>query len=122
MRPIDADALLNDSSIVYHTEFGDAVVDVEDIKKAPTIKTFTLADIEEQYRKGMEKGLEEAETKKCPIFSDDEVKQPCVKSPCDICNHMGEHDAVDPYGEPYCPIDRECENASRYEKKEGEAE
>lgn len=60
MRLIDADALLNDSSIVYHTEFGDAVVDVEDIKKAPTIKTFTLADIEEQYRKGLEKGLEEA--------------------------------------------------------------
>lgn len=59
MRLIDADALLNDSSIVYHTEFGDAVVDVEDIKKAPTIKTFTLADIEEQYRKGLEKGLEE---------------------------------------------------------------
>lgn len=60
MRPIDADALLNDSSIVYHTEFGDAVVDVEDIKKAPTIKTFTLADIEAQYRNGLEKGLEES--------------------------------------------------------------
>lgn len=40
MRLIDADALLNDSSIVYHTEFGDAVVDVEDIEKAPTMAMF----------------------------------------------------------------------------------
>lgn len=38
MRPIDADALLNDTSIVYHTEYGDAVVDVDDIKKAPTVE------------------------------------------------------------------------------------
>lgn len=38
MRPIDADALLNDSSIVYHTEYGVPVVDVEDIKKAPTVE------------------------------------------------------------------------------------
>lgn len=30
------------------------------IDQAPTIKSFTLADIEEQYRKGLEKGLEEA--------------------------------------------------------------
>lgn len=45
MRLIDADALLNDSSIVYHTEFGDAVVDVEDIKKAPTI-TIPIAELD----------------------------------------------------------------------------
>lgn len=30
------------------------------LDEMPTVKTFTLADIEEQYRKGMEKGLEEA--------------------------------------------------------------
>ena len=34
------------------------------IDNAPTIKTFTLEDIEEQYRKGLEKGLSEWETER----------------------------------------------------------
>lgn len=37
----------------------DAIMD-----NAPTIKTFTLLDIEEQYRKGLEKGLSEWETER----------------------------------------------------------
>lgn len=38
--------------------------------------------------------------------------------PCDTCKHWGENGAIDPYGEGYCPIDHECENASLYQKKE----
>lgn len=34
------------------------------IDNAPTVKTFTLEDIEEQYRKGLEKGLSEWETER----------------------------------------------------------
>ena len=34
------------------------------IDSATTIKTFTLLDIEEQYRKGLEKGLSEWETER----------------------------------------------------------
>jgi len=37
----------------------DAIID-----NAPTVKTFTLEDIEEQYRKGLEKGLSEWETER----------------------------------------------------------
>ena len=38
MRLIDADALISKGfPTVYHTEFGDAVVNVEDIDKQPTI-------------------------------------------------------------------------------------
>lgn len=40
------------------------VVPVAEIDNAPTIKTFTLLDIEEQYRKGLEKGLSEWETER----------------------------------------------------------
>lgn len=38
--------------------------------------------------------------------------------PCDTCKHWAENGAIDPYGEEYCPIDHECENASLYQKKE----
>ena len=97
MRLIDVDALkeeLGDTRdgkpVFRHTEFIRMDVLEEAIDKTPTIKTFTLADIEKQYQKGLEKGLEEAETKKCPIFSDDEVKQPCIKSPCGFERQHGE--------------------------------
>lgn len=49
------------------------------------------------------------------------VKYDLDYCPCDTCKHMGEHGAVDPYGETYCPIDNECRNANCYEKKEGDA-
>ena len=61
MRLIDADELLKKK---YLDEFAEGVVSCEDIINAPTIKTFTLADIEEQYRKGLEKGLSEWETER----------------------------------------------------------
>ncbi len=39
MRLIDADALLNSGfPTVYHTEFGDEVINTEDIKNAPTVE------------------------------------------------------------------------------------
>ena len=38
MRLIDADALLNDPSNITANEFGDDVVFVEDINKAPTVE------------------------------------------------------------------------------------
>jgi hypothetical protein len=71
MRLIDADALKNELSdkdyITYTHEYGNAIpVDwiMSAIDNAPTIKTFTLEDIEEQYRKGLEKGLSEWETER----------------------------------------------------------
>ena len=39
MRLIDADALLNSGyPTIYHTEFGDEVINTEDIKNAPTVE------------------------------------------------------------------------------------
>lgn len=37
---------------------------VKVIDNAPTVKTYTLADIEENYRKGLEKGLSEWEAER----------------------------------------------------------
>lgn len=56
MRLIDADAFRK----VIHCEYSDDLGILEKIDQAPTIKTFTLEDIEAQYRKGMKKGMEEA--------------------------------------------------------------
>lgn len=63
MRLIDADALKEENKDIIdceidHPKYQDTLREL--IDQAPTIKTFTLADIEEQYRKGLEKGLEEA--------------------------------------------------------------
>lgn len=69
MRLIDADELKKTFEEVYPlatNEIGGVankrIYDI--IDNAPTIKTFTLADIEEQYRKGLEKGLSEWETER----------------------------------------------------------
>lgn len=65
MRLIDADALTKQLEEMADNEWNKSVgsskgledaIDV--VESMPTIKTFTLADIEEQYRKGLEKGLE----------------------------------------------------------------
>jgi len=59
MRLIDADALLNSGfPTIYHTEFGDEVVNTDDIRNAPTVELF------------------------CSYLSDGEVRQPCVEAPC----------------------------------------
>lgn len=71
MRLIDADALIEtlreSKYMIYHANATLTIIQNNEIERcisfvetASTIKTFTLADIEEQYRKGMEKGLEEA--------------------------------------------------------------
>ena len=69
MRLIDADALTKQLEEMADNEWNKSVgsskgledaIDV--VESMPTIKTFTLADIEENYRKGMEKGLEEQRT------------------------------------------------------------
>lgn len=71
MRLIDADAFERElrrhiikNDCCYFTSgqkaINDSILDCIDLLgKVPTIKTFTLADIEAQYRKGLEKGLEE---------------------------------------------------------------
>jgi hypothetical protein len=80
LRLIDANALASKKFLnpraepnyvreIYQRGWNDAIDAIVD--NAPTIKTFTLADIEEQYRNGLEKGLEEAEPKKCPICGND---------------------------------------------------
>ena len=66
MRLIDADKLkLNFRAVSELDHFEPCQIKriLNEIDNAPTIKAFTLADIEEQYRKGLEKGLEEAERK-----------------------------------------------------------
>ena len=60
MRLIDADALKKVLEIEQYNDYDDLLRTERLIDQAPTIKAFTLADIEEQYAKGMEKGLEEA--------------------------------------------------------------
>ena len=67
MRIIDADALKETiTDATYNFEQIPIRVDKvqEIIDYAPTVKTFTLLDIEEQYRKGLEKGLSEWETER----------------------------------------------------------
>lgn len=60
----NCDTLCNDKNTNW-CEHCCPLNDFEDlIDNAPTIKTFTLADIEEQYRKGLEKGLSEWETER----------------------------------------------------------
>lgn len=70
MRLIDADALISmlreSKYMIYHANATLPIIQNNEIERcisfvetAPTIKTFTLADIEENYRKGLEKGLEE---------------------------------------------------------------
>ena len=64
IRLIDADAFIEENKEIIdceidHPKYQDTIREL--IDQAPTIKTFTLADIEEQYRNGLEKGLEEAE-------------------------------------------------------------
>lgn len=60
MRLIDADKLYPDCL----TKEGTLAISQSQIANAPTVKTFTLEDIEEQYRKGLEKGLSEWETER----------------------------------------------------------
>ena len=70
MRLIDADefsksiieACRSETECVNHLWFDENIIKL--IDNAPTIKTFTLLDIEEQYRKGLEKGLSEWETER----------------------------------------------------------
>lgn len=69
MRLIDAEALKEAFEKVYPlatNEMGGVVnKQIYDIiNNAPIIKTFTLADIEEQYLKGLEKGLSEWEAER----------------------------------------------------------
>ena len=59
--------------------------------------------------------LKEWRTDFCPNCGADMRKLECC--PCNTCKHFGENGAIDPYGEEYCPIDHECENASLYEKE-----
>lgn len=62
MRLIDADALKK-AIENYLANRQDILIWESDmfnmLDNAPTIKTFTLEDIEENYRKGLEKGLSE---------------------------------------------------------------
>ena len=124
MRLIDADALTKQLEEMADNEWNKSVgsskgledaIDV--VESMPTIKTFTLADIEEQYRKGLEKGLEEAETKECPFFSDDEVKQPCIKSPCGFERPHGEWTYTTHHSRryrvcPLCGVEKEDDHAT----------
>lgn len=67
MRLIDADelkeALAKNITIWTFNVSYDGIL-AEIIDNAPTVKTFTLLEIEENYRKGLEKGLSEWETER----------------------------------------------------------
>lgn len=72
MRLIDADAFIQENKEIIdceidHPKYQDTIREL--IDDAPTIKAFTLADIEENYRKGLEKGLEEAERPKARRYN-----------------------------------------------------
>lgn len=69
MRLIDADALKSALEIEQYNDYDDLLRTERLIDNAPTIKTFTLADIEAQYRKGLEKGLEERPHGKWKAFN-----------------------------------------------------
>ena len=60
------------------------------IDNAPTIKTFTLEDIEEQYRKGLEKGLSEWETERPQgEWEYKEIANSTIPGYCCSCCHIG---------------------------------
>ncbi len=82
------------------------------IDNAPTIKTFTLLDIEEQYRKGLEKGLSEWETERpqgewiiIDKYSDDYK--------CSVCNsyplERGDYPELSKFC-PFCGAEMEVPN------------
>lgn len=93
MRLIDADALKEEFDL-YTDRNGYLKADPEDlIDNAPTIKTFTLLDIEEQYRKGLEKVLSEWETERpqgewipCYVNFTDGSKPLFAYCKCSLCN------------------------------------
>lgn len=58
----NATRFYNETTKAYQKGWNDCIDAI--IDNAPTVKTFTLADIEKQYRKGLEKGLSEWETER----------------------------------------------------------
>lgn len=89
MRTIDANELWK---IVHFS--GKSTITIDEIlaliDNAPTIKTFTLADIEKQYRKGLEKGLSEWETERPQgewITNSDDYSWKNRGRHCSICHY-----------------------------------
>lgn len=59
MRLIDADALLNSGfPTIYHTEFGDQVINTDDIRNAPTVLP---EDFMNPYEEGYERARKDFE-------------------------------------------------------------
>lgn len=72
------------------------------LDEMPTIKTFTLADIEEQYRKGLEKGLEDARPHgewitTSNIWEDDDLSGWGYYKECSCCHNQERRRT------PFCP-------------------
>ena len=137
MRLIDADDLLKEieelkkspwfnngrGGCVLHglyLERKEAVEMVEDIciKQAPTIKTFILADIEEQYKKGLEKGLEERPHGEWKTFTTiDGYTKHATCTNCGYKRKVGIGCSLDEQNLP-----KYCESCGAEMRKEGEAE
>ena len=97
---IDADKLKEDLFIKFGNQLSNGLLD--EIDNAPTIKTFTLLDIEEQYRKGLEKGLSAWETERpqgewiiIDKYSDDYK--------CSVCNSYPLERGEYPELSKFCP-------------------
>lgn len=112
MRLIDADELRKCAipCEIRNGALTDLCVPLYQIDNAPTIKTFTLIDIEEQYRKGLEKGLSEWETERPTgewIYTNKEDKQKGYGGYCSVCQcdmPIGINDWKQEYYESkFCP-------------------
>lgn len=64
VRLINANALKAEMTKCQIADFIAVQSVLDTIDNAPTVKTFTLLDIEENYKKGLEKGLSEWETER----------------------------------------------------------
>jgi len=94
MRLIDADELKKVFA-QHEDRKGDLKADWEVlIDNAPTVKTFTLLDVEENYKKGLEKGLSEWETERP---QGKWIYDGTLFYKCSVCNNL------DCFNDNFCP-------------------
>jgi len=112
MRTIDADTLREAFDVAIFNDEDDYKKALRIIDNAPTIRTFTLADIEEQYLKGLEKGLSEWETERpqgewiVTAEDNDGVHRIC----CPFCSYEKGSNNTDPIVVTFTNFPKFCEN------------
>ena len=95
MRLIDAEALLNSGyPTIYHTEFGDEVINTEDIKNAPTVRlSILLKDISDEdienfkliWQRATSKGILLNPERPHGVWKETDIPE-SILCKCSVCN------------------------------------